>query len=245
MPMISIDDLDFSIHARARVRNDVVGEYAARMEAGDEFPAVVVFRERRRRTLWLADGQHRVKAARSLNRTEIEAEVRRGDRRAALLYACGANLDHGLRRTNADKRRAVELMLADEESRNLSDREIAQRCAVNHGLVGDVRRSMEADGRLEESSSEARTDKNGRTMNASGITGSNKRRVRQPVSKRNETHYDPDYARQMEVDALTRAWDAASPAARGEFVAWLREHHAGSLARPRDRSGLNQPRPQA
>ena len=108
MQSISIDDLDFSIHARARVRNDVVGEYAARMEAGDEFPAVVVFRETRRGTLWLADGQHRVKAARSLNRAEIEAEVRTGDRRAALLYGCGANLDHGLRRTNADKRRAVE-----------------------------------------------------------------------------------------------------------------------------------------
>jgi hypothetical protein len=53
------------------------------MKGDDVFPPVVVFRERRRGTLWLADGQHRVMAARQLNRAQIEADLRGGDRRDA------------------------------------------------------------------------------------------------------------------------------------------------------------------
>ena len=75
------------------------------------------------------------------------------------------------------------------------DFSIHARARVRNDVVGEYAARMEADGRLEESSSEARTDKNGRTMNVSGITGSNKRRARPPVSKRNQTHYDPDYDR--------------------------------------------------
>lgn len=37
--------------------------------------------------------------------------------REAILFIVGANASHGLRRTNADKRRTVERLLADEEWR--------------------------------------------------------------------------------------------------------------------------------
>ena len=40
------------------------------------------------------------------------------------------NADHGKRRSNADKRRAVEMMLKDSEWGKWSDREIAAKCAV-------------------------------------------------------------------------------------------------------------------
>ena len=62
-----------------------------------------------------------------------------GTRRDAILLSVGANAEHGLKRTNADKRRAVEMVLGDEEWRAWSDREIARRCAVSFHLVGTMR----------------------------------------------------------------------------------------------------------
>jgi ParB-like chromosome segregation protein Spo0J len=211
MRMISIDDLDFSIHARAEVQTDVVDEYAARMKGNDVFPPVVVFRERRRGTLWLADGQHRVMAARQLNRAQIEADLRGGDRRDALLYACGANAAHGLRRTNADKRRAVELMLADEKWARDSNRWIAEKCAVDEKLVRRVRDKLSA--------AKPQMAQNERRVRRGGATHTQRLPTRQPVSS--EQREVP----RVQVDALTKAWDDASPEARREFVGWLREHH--------------------
>jgi len=52
--------------------------------------------------------------------------------------ACGQSAPaHGLRRTNADKRRAVEIAL--REFPNLSSAELARVCAVSHTLVDKVR----------------------------------------------------------------------------------------------------------
>jgi hypothetical protein len=51
--------------------------------------------------------------------------------RGPLLHAVGANARHGLRRTNADKRRAVELLLADAEWAAKSSNWIAQTRGVS------------------------------------------------------------------------------------------------------------------
>jgi hypothetical protein len=58
------------------------------------------------------------------------------------MHSVGSNAEHGLPRTNADKRHAVTLLLNDEEWVQWSDREIARRCAVHHVFVGDMRRSL-------------------------------------------------------------------------------------------------------
>lgn len=44
-----------------------------------------------------------------------------------------------LRRSNLDKRKAVETLLNDPEWSQWSDREIARRCAVGHPLVSSIR----------------------------------------------------------------------------------------------------------
>src|ERR1700756_122323 len=49
---------------------------------------------------------------------------------------------HGLKRTNADKRRAVETLLRDDEWSKWSDREISRQCGVGNKFVGDVRASI-------------------------------------------------------------------------------------------------------
>lgn len=62
-----------------------------------------------------------------------------GPRRDAILYSVGANSTHGLRRTNADKRRAVETLLRDEEWQGWSNRKIAEVCGVSEFMVREAR----------------------------------------------------------------------------------------------------------
>src|SRR5450755_183395 len=51
---------------------------------------------------------------------------------------------HGLRRTNADKRRSVETLLGDEEWQKWSNREIARKCGVGNDLVDRCRLEVSA-----------------------------------------------------------------------------------------------------
>jgi len=90
-------------------------------------------------TYWLGDGYHRVLAARKAGLTEFRAEIHQGTQRDAILYGISANSAHGLRRTNADKRKAVGLLLADKEWSQWSDREIGNRCGVSNRFVGRMR----------------------------------------------------------------------------------------------------------
>ena len=118
--------------------SDQVREYSEAMEAGAKFPPVVVFKSKG--GVWLADGFHRWHAAEKVGAKQIAVEIHEGDQRAAVLYSVGANATHGQRRSNADKHRAVEKLLADKEWSQWSDREIARRCAVGYDLVAELRR---------------------------------------------------------------------------------------------------------
>jgi hypothetical protein len=134
---------DETCQARAKARTAVIRDYARAMtqqisEGGLRFPAIVLFTDGHR--YWLADGWHRVLAARQARITELPADVRSGTQRDALLSAIFANADHGLPRTNADKRKAVTLLLADPEWRQWSDSEIARRCQVTRVYVGKLRK---------------------------------------------------------------------------------------------------------
>lgn len=126
--------------SRAALNEDTVAEYAERYTEGVAMPAVVVFYDGK--TNWLADGFHRCAGAEKAGKDSIVAEVHQGTRRDAILYSVGANAKHGLRRTNADKRRAVEMLLRDEEWSAKSDRWIAERCGVGHVLVNSMRKEL-------------------------------------------------------------------------------------------------------
>jgi hypothetical protein len=131
---------DGGTQPRESINADVVNEYADDMRNGAQFKPVIVFYDGS--DYWLADGFHRVAAARQIGAASISAEVHQGSRRDAILYSAGANADHGLRRTNADKRRSVLLLLRDAEWSQWSDREIARRCAVGNKMVSDLRNSI-------------------------------------------------------------------------------------------------------
>lgn len=92
----------------------------------------------------LADGFHRVRGHVIAKRATIAVEVRKGTQRDAVLYSCGANGQHGLKRTNEDKRRAVRIMLTDPEWCNWSNRMIADQCAVSESMVRGWREELDA-----------------------------------------------------------------------------------------------------
>jgi len=128
---------DGGTQAREQMSKDAVSEYAESMAAGVEFPPVVLFFDGV--SYWLGDGFHRVAAAVASKRETISAEVYEGGYRDAVLHAVGANASHGLRRTNADKRRSVSRLLDDDEWAQWSNREIARRCGVSDPFVMALR----------------------------------------------------------------------------------------------------------
>lgn len=132
---------DGGTQMRVGPRNqEAVREYADVLKDGGSLPPVTVFFDGR--DYWLADGFHRHSAHLFLSLPDIEADVREGSKRDAILFAVGANASHGLRRTNADKRRAVEALLKDEEWSVWSDREIARRSCTSAPLVARVREEV-------------------------------------------------------------------------------------------------------
>ena len=133
---------DPDLQPRAGMMNlETIEDYASDMRRGVQFPPLVVFHDGKS-SYWLADGFHRLGAARAIGSKTILCEVRRGGKREALLYSVGCNAAHGQRRSNDDKRLAVSKLLKDKKWGKWSDREIAKRCHVSHTFVDNLRTSL-------------------------------------------------------------------------------------------------------
>lgn len=123
------------LQVRAGTDLATVADYAEQMQAGVEFPPILVFQSER--DYFLGDGMHRILGAQKAGILGIDTEVRKGTKKIALWYAAGANQAHGLRRTTADKQRAVETAL--KVNGRLSDRVIAEHCGVDATMVKAAR----------------------------------------------------------------------------------------------------------
>lgn len=139
---IKIEDLtiDPALQARECLNQEVVDDYSELWLAGTIFPPISVINTGKE--LLVVDGFHRVKAAQKIGILDIPSVLTDGSRRDAILIAVGANQDHGLYRSNADKRKAVKTLLDDIEWSEWSDREIAKHCAVSPTFVGNLRVSL-------------------------------------------------------------------------------------------------------
>ena len=130
--------IDGGTQSRVKLNQETVAEYAQAFTDGAEFPPVVVFFDGA--SYWLADGFHRYFGARNAGESAIAVQVINGTQRDAVLYSLKANATHGLKRTNADKRKAVEILLKDAEWAAWSDRKIAEVCGVGHPFVAAIRK---------------------------------------------------------------------------------------------------------
>lgn len=130
--------IDGGTQSRAKIQEATVAEYADAMKEGAVFPPVTVFHDGAE--YFLADGFHRYFAAKKAGSPGIKCDIREGTLRDAVLFSLGANHDHGLPRTSADKRKAVLSMLQDEEWKTWSDRDVARQCRVSPYLVSAIRK---------------------------------------------------------------------------------------------------------
>lgn len=138
--------MDGGTQPRSRISSEVVDQYCVALRNKAKFPAIVVFYDGQ--DYWLADGFHRVRAHLKQRRRRILAEIRQGTRRDAILWAAGANGDHGLQRSHEDIRRAVMTLLRDAEWGQWSDAEIARHAKVHHSTVSKHRRDLRNSGEL-------------------------------------------------------------------------------------------------
>lgn len=141
MSTINIADVRVNggTQSRAAIDRGVVSEYADAIKGGATFPPITVYFDGV--SYWLADGFHRYEAYALAQVYDAPADIRQGTQRDAILFSVGANASHGLRRTNDDKRRAVQTLLNDPEWSAWSDREIARQVGVGNRFVGDVRKA--------------------------------------------------------------------------------------------------------
>src|SRR3954471_21289733 len=156
--------LDDACQPRVVADLNLAGEYAEAMLGEAQFPPVVVFGDGDA-GYWLADGYHRWHAAEIAGLQTISADVRPGGRREAILHSVGANAEHGWRRSNDDKRKAVQTLLNDAEWSGWSDREIARRCGVSDRMVNGLRPVTAKLSQLDQQQPTTRTytDKHGNT----------------------------------------------------------------------------------
>jgi hypothetical protein len=133
---------DGGTQSRAELSEETIVEYQEALDCGAKFPPPIVFFDGKE--YLLADGFHRVRAYERAGRKRIACDVRKGNKRDAILFSVGANTAHGLRRSNADKRRAIGLLLRDEQWRKKSDLWIGKACGVSDKTVTKIRGELEA-----------------------------------------------------------------------------------------------------
>jgi hypothetical protein len=173
----------------------------------------------------LVDGQHRLTACVKSGQSFETYIVRGRSVRDAILFAAGANSAHGLRRTNADKRHSVEVLLKDDEWAKWSDRVIAEKCGVSHPFVADVRSQVET----------VTTDRKNGAVNGSKRIGrdgiqqrSRKRKKTKPVipaadPSDDESEPEPQPAKKppTPLDRLKHWWKQADATQQTLFRLWI------------------------
>ena len=226
--------IDGGTQPRAEINQATVDEYAEAINAGASLPPVTLFYDGAH--YWLADGFHRYHGARLAGRTTIHEEVTPGTLREAILYSLSANSKHGLRRSNADKRRSVETLLNDAEWSKWSDNELARRCAVSVSFVGDVRRAHYSPAIVTDPHARTVTTKHGTTTTMNTANVGKKAKPAEPEKPAEpppppEPEYTPLDAAHDQISDLQ---DALARASVGELSAEEKEEAAGLIARLRE-----------
>ena len=130
---------DGGVQSRERISDDYVEELADLIKVGKKLPPVDVYSDGT--DIWVSDGFHRIHAHLKANKRTIRCNVHKGTKADAMWASVAANQDHGLRRTNADKRHAVEMALKTHPE--LTDRAIAEHVGVSDTFVNGLRRQVQ------------------------------------------------------------------------------------------------------
>ncbi|HBT77355.1 MAG TPA: hypothetical protein DEB39_10640 [Planctomycetaceae bacterium] len=160
--------VDLGTQVRKGNNEETIEEYAEAMAGGAVFPPLTVFFNLATVLYILADGFHRLIAHLRVRPNDpIIVEQYLGTVEDARWFSIGANKTHGLKRSNEDKRNAVEMALLHPNSVDMSDGLIADHVGVTQPCVSKIRKELIAAGRLITVMS--RIGKDGRAINVSNI----------------------------------------------------------------------------
>ena len=193
---------DGGTQPRAYLDGPTVMEYADAMERGVQLPPVQVMYDGE--DYWLYDGFHRVKAAQNIDRTTIRAEVEQGTQEDAQWASLAANKDHGLRRSQADKRRAIRQALKGwgEEK---PDREIANHVGVSRRTVWKHAQELSASCENYTRQDKRKVTRNGTTYTQDTTNiGRSKKRKQQAPSTSNGTQQSTSDPEPMQTRSGSR-----------------------------------------
>lgn len=177
MPILKLplSDLVFDprLQCRAVMDQEVIEEYADlfRNSKPSDWPfaepmEAVEVKHGSGVTRYVTNGFTRGNAANAAGRKIVNVNVIKGTWETAVRKACIANAKQGQRRTNADKRRAVEIALA--EMATLSLAQIAEACLVSRTFVSTVRKSR-GEAPAQVSGSDGKTYPGSRPKNGSTV----------------------------------------------------------------------------
>jgi hypothetical protein len=176
---VAIKDIcrDESIQPRTHIDHDLAAEYYELQKAGVDIGLPILYFDGKK--YYPGDGNHRIEGWALADKKMVRAEVRKGTRRDAILHACGANTQHGRRRSGEDKRKAVKILLEeikDEPPKDWPNTRIADICKVAESFVRKVKAELRGDRELQdvpdENSHGARTmevENNGENIDSSSI----------------------------------------------------------------------------
>jgi len=145
MTTLSLDQIHVQEGIQPRITLDpsVVQEYAtlyAEAEDEDPLPPLDVFLIEE--TYYVADGFHRLAAAKQAQRTELVCHVYTGTHPEAMRHAAFANLRRGLAYSQHDRQRILERLLQDLDVSQRSNRDLAQVLGLSHVTVGRARQRL-------------------------------------------------------------------------------------------------------
>jgi len=212
---------DGQTQPRQGMNEDVVTDYVAALADNVRFPAVDVMFDGV--DYWLFDGFHRVESHLRSGRTEIEVRIHHGTLEQAQWRSYAANQSHGLRRSTADKERAIRSALKHSAAQGMSDRQIAKHLGVDHKTIGAHREKMQTGGEIPQV--RERTGIDGKTYDTTNI---GKRATYQPLALPETA--EPTLVRPLSLDetiaAVYRALKHNNPHTSdpNTRLTWLNQH---------------------
>lgn len=227
--------IDGGTQPRAELNQATVDEYAEAIKTGAQLPPVTLFYDGTH--YWLADGFHRYFGAKAAGKTSIHEDITPGTLRDAILYSLSANSKHGLRRSNADKRRAVETLLADAEWSKWPQTKLAEVCGVTREFVNRVSAEFLSCDRSHDSGPKTITvTRNGTTYEQKKRSGVDHVERLDPIPMLPPDEPAPPEYTPLDAanDQISDLQDALALAAAGDLSPEDKEQAAGLIARLRE-----------
>lgn len=139
---LKVTDLAIDPEIQSRVEEDerAIEDYSHTYKLDPaEMPPIVAFRDPEDpEVVRVADGFQRYQAARASGQKEVEVQVHKGPRDQAILYAVGSNEKHGVRRTRADRRKALQMLAQLPGWASRSERDYAQALNVSRTALREA-----------------------------------------------------------------------------------------------------------